>query len=210
MFNSSNAHDEGKKGGQAKTARKQRASRANGKKGGRPPLSSLVEQLLNESLHPSQFKYVMKAYAALYQGEKQELNQHFGVADIMNTFHMKNSKLRRPPKHIQYLIERFRLAFRYHQKAARPPSPYVVEYKERVGSQRVSWERKDMPVPPRRYKTDVRTLQYFTHIAWEYSTNPKMTIQDVKELGGGPWHAKRAEVALAWFRFYTSMDNFLN
>jgi hypothetical protein len=202
MFNSSNAHDEGKKGGQAKTARKQRASRANGKKGGRPPLSSFVEQLLNESLHPSQLKYVAKAYGDLYQGEKQELKQHFGVADILNTSHMTISKLRRPPKRIRYLIERFRLAFRYHQKAARPPSPFVVEYKEREESEAFRWERKDMPVPPRRYKTDVRTLQYFTHIAWAYSSNPKMTIQDVKELGGGPWYAKRAEAALAWFRFY--------
>lgn len=136
------------------------------------------------------------------RAKKQELKQHFGFTDIMNEPHMRESKLRRLPKRIRYLIERFRLAFRYYQSAARPPSPYVVEYKEREGHDRARWERQDMPVPPRRYKTDVRTLPYFTYLAWAYSTNPKMTITDVREIGGGTWHAKRAEGALAWFRVY--------
>jgi hypothetical protein len=206
MFNSSNAQNFGRKGGSTKSTKKQRAAKANGKKGGRPAASLFfMDQLLSESIHPSQFKYVLKAYAALYESEKQELKQHFDFTDIMNEPHMRESKLRRMPKRIRYLIERFRLAFRYYQAAARPPTPYVVEYKEREGSQKNPWERKDMPVPPQRYKTDVRTLPYFTHIAWEYSTNPKMTIEDVKEIGGGPWYAKRAEVALAWLRVYVPL-----
>ena len=102
MFNSSNAQENGRRGGSIKSSKKQRAARANGKKGGRPAASVFfMDQLLNESIHPSQFKYVLKAYAALYESEKQELKEHFGFTDIMNEPYMGESKLRRPPKRIR-------------------------------------------------------------------------------------------------------------
>lgn len=204
MFNSSNAHDEGKKGGQAKTARKQRASRANGKKGGRPTSRTFVEQLLNQALAPNQLLCVAKAYTDLYEGQKQELHQYFDVPSIKDARQVPAPKLRRLPKRIRYLLQRFKLAAAYHLETARPPSPYVREWKQRDEQAEKIWKRShpDVPCPYRQIKTDIRRLPNFKLLAWMYSTDPKTTTQEFKEVGGGVWHPKRLDAAMAWFRVY--------
>src|SRR3954470_19630291 len=109
MFQQTNASIVGRKGGSAKTPRKQSAARANGKKGGRPVSRTLTERLLQRRITPEQWDSILTGYNQLFESEKARLTQYFGISRIFDE-KLPESRLRRLPADIRYILERFRLA----------------------------------------------------------------------------------------------------
>jgi hypothetical protein len=209
MFNKSNAAAFGKKGGQAKSARKRKASRANGsKKGGRKPSRSVAERVLCKRIDPSQYRFLERAYKDLLVSERQLLDEWLSTRGEASSGELWNrtilpSKLRRIPKAIQYVFQKFKLAANFYLKEARPPKGYVVERSRRSREEEEDWQRRYpyMPCPPQRRRIYVKELPDFRLLEFEYARNPEMTWKDIREMGGGRWSQKRAEAALALLRY---------
>jgi hypothetical protein len=202
MFTRQTAPLAGVKGGKAKTLKKQRASRANGRKGGRRASATLVESLLGRRIEKPQMPYVEKAFNQLFQREKQRLQDHFLTLDILGDPGVSASKLRRQPKDVRYIIQRFRLAANYFVKDVPLPKDYVVETQHRSEREQAEWEKRHpgMQCPPQRIKRHFYNLPQFGFVKMMFETNQAMTPADVKAIGGSSWNQARAEGVLAWLK----------
>ncbi len=110
MFNSLTAKAAGSKGGKAKTKVKGQSARSNGTLGGRPPSRTLVERLLQRSIHQEQQKYIDEALSDMLAIERHQLEEYFQLDSGMNkamASTLWRAKSRRVPREIRYLIKKF-------------------------------------------------------------------------------------------------------
>jgi hypothetical protein len=213
MFNGSNAKENGRKGGKAKTAIKRKTARMNGKKGGRPRSQTLAEWLLGRTVAPQQYKYIKEAYDDLFVGEHQVLEKYFqtfGLKDPLNTTDWE-AQSRRVPPDVSYIIERFKVAAKHHLKEVPTPKPFVVEYEPPEPWQRVEWERVhrglSIPCPPRKVSVDVRRLTDFSFLEFIYERDGELTVETIMEACGSQWTEKRAQVVLDWIKYTHSTEH---
>ena len=214
MFNSLNAKAAGSKGGKASTTAKRKAARANGALGGHPSSRTLAERLLNRPIHPEQQKYIDMALSDLFASERLVLEEYFRLdrglleeyflhlgGKAMNSL-VWRTKSRRIPKHIRYLIKKFKLAANYYLRDVAMPKSYTVEYQQRdLGYQR-DWDRRHsksrIPCPPQKVRIDVRSLPEFARFERFHKEGVDWTVEEILDGGGGLWTKKRALVAIEW------------
>jgi hypothetical protein len=120
------AVDSGRRGGRAQSKAKVAAARRNGKSGGRPPTHTLAERIFGRRLRMprestkrnARQSALGKAVDSLLQGERQELEEYFGVSSLKSPEPydtvLFRKRDRHPRKRIKYLIQKFRHAFEYH------------------------------------------------------------------------------------------------
>lgn len=140
----------------------------------------------------------------LFDGETQKLTAFFGAGPFESTW---NRKARRMSREMHYIVEKFKLGVRHllaeiKEKEAVPPKDYKVYWEQRSHEEREHWEHlhPDVPCPPHRRKKYFRDLQMFGLIARSYfAKNPKMTAQQLIEIGGGSY-GDCAEEVLTYLR----------
>jgi hypothetical protein len=106
--------------GRSRSVAKRRAARKNGKLGGRPAKRTLPECILRQPLTKEQRKKLKEAgwNQLLLEAEAKELLDYFQAGpaligdDPMDT-KLWQRKSRRMPKHILFIVRKFRLASRY-------------------------------------------------------------------------------------------------
>lgn len=195
----------GMKGGRARTSRKQRAARANGKLGGRRSTRSPAERLLRRNIDTDQEKYVTKAFHTLYTHEQEALLAYFGL-ERHETLNKRGCRARerKPSKELRYVMRKFRLAARHYLKDVKPRPRVYWEWRGPSEYEQARWEemRKysdnpDLPCPPRRVRLYPRKHPYFNYLAGEFARNPKLTATDIQEGLGSECSWKMAEAILA-------------
>ena len=193
-------------GGKASTPEKAAAARRNAKLGGRKPTRTLTERLLNRRIVPAQHKYIAQALGQLLQSELQQLEDFFGVTNVAGEAPMHTvlwrTKSRRIPKHIRYIIMKFKLAANHFLKDAPAPKDYLVESQLRTEAEQDWWEQlhPGIPCPPRRVRVYLRNLPSFSYFQSLYARGTNLTVQTIMSSGGSQWTAKRAEATLALFQ----------
>lgn len=205
MFNSLTAKTAGSKGGKAKTKVKSQSARSNGTLGGRPPSRTLVERLLQRSIHQEQQKYIDEALSDMLAIERHQLEEYFQLESGMNKAMASTvwrAKSRRVPREIRYLIKKFRLAANHYLRDVKMPKPYTVEYEQRSLGEQQIWDLRHLdsrvPCPPRKGSVDVRRLPSFDLFEMKHKSGVTWTVESMMEAGGGTWTKKRAEVAIVW------------
>jgi hypothetical protein len=206
MFDSSRAKTAGSQGGKSRSAAKKRAARNNGRAGGRQPTRTLAERLLGRKVRESERKTIAEAYGDLFEREKNQLETHFRVKALNDPLHTEQWRQanRKVPKDVQYAINRFKLAVRYHSRPLKQPKSYIVESQPCSAARRAAWEVKHrgsgLPCPPIRQKVHFEQMPHIEIFEWELRRGATLTVEDIMKIGGSRWTKRRAEGALAWLR----------
>ncbi len=153
--NTWDAVDFGRKGGAAKTARKRRASIANGKRGGRPQTKTLGSFLLRRQLTEGENAALWEAYQRIgTHRQKEDFRRLFSLPENVDFSTTNFTRPGRIDKEMTHVLRAFRLIANHllsRPPRKRKPKEYVVEYIQQETWRQDLWETKHpgIPCPPR-------------------------------------------------------------
>jgi hypothetical protein len=181
----------GAKGGAAKTARKRRASIANGKRGGRPQTKTLGAFLLRRQLSKQENATLLEAYQRIgTHRHREDFRRLFGLPENVDLNTTDFTRPQRVGKEMAHVLRSFRLIANHllsRPPRKRKPKEYIVEYKQRETWEQDLWENKHpgIPCPPRPKRIHFKRLLVYSFFRNLRAANPEAafpTIAAVKQL----------------------------
>jgi hypothetical protein len=181
----------GKKGGLAKTARKRRASIANGKRGGRPQTKTLGSFLLRRQLSNQENAMLWEAYLRIgTHRQKEDFRRLFELPEYADFNTTDFTRPKRVGKEMGHVLRTFRLIANHllsRPPRERKPKEYVVEYIQQETWQQDLWEKKHpgVPCPPRPKRIYFKKLPVYRFFRNLRAKNPGSvlpTVDAIKQL----------------------------
>lgn len=187
----------GRKGGRARSDKKRRSSRRNGKLGGRKPSRTLAERLLGQKLKPEQREALAKKQleiASFIQKDRAKVTEFFG-ADFEDVFQTTTwrRKTGRMNQEVRDILEKWRVLARQELRKLKQtvPKDYVIVTKFPSDAERIHWQerfrrRTDVPEqpPPHLRKKRFTKFKNWHLIEAAFKDNHDLTPAELIEVGG--------------------------
>jgi hypothetical protein len=189
-------------GGQSKSPAKVAAARRNGKKGGRPSTSTLLERILKRNVTPDEMKTFRAQVLRHIPLEEQDTITNFFQAGWTE---IPTVSWRGLPLRVRQAIRHVKAAAKIYpwRPRLKPPKDYVVVRVSKHPGERDVWERRhpNMPfVSTRPKKLYIKNIPDFAYFNSVFARNQHLTAKDIQDTGGGRMTREVAEALLKYLK----------
>jgi len=193
----------GRIGGRSRSRAKVKAAKSNGKRGGRPTTSTLLERILKRNVTPEEWLvFRAKVLPHVLAGEQQIVTKYF-QAEWME---IPTVSWRGLPTQVRQAIRHIKAVAKIYpwRPRTQPPKDYVVIRVEKHPHEKKLWERRhpNMPfVMTRPKKIPITSIPYYAYFNSLFIRHPRLTEEEIQQGGGSRMTREVAKALLKHLRF---------